>query len=352
MRGLSVRKRPVVELPEYVRRVVSRGREYFYFQRGRGTANEEPVKRLPGHPHSVAFWQAYNEALGEKHVSRGRVADLIGVYKGSPEFGRLAETTKRDYLRYLAIIETAWGDLQARGVRPKHAISLRDAYADAPVAANHLVSIGKTLFNFGIPREFCETNPFSMIPKIPVDDKGSPPWPAWAFGLIDDFGWEDLQRAVVLAAYTGQRQEDVIRMAKSDLEDGGIVVTQLKTAKTLWIPLHKDLVAKMATWEVGPPWTFVQSTKGQVYTPERFRARWTRLMRGTPAGRIRAQGFKFHGLRSSSVENLREAGCSDAEISSITGMSPAMIRRYSRFGDQRRLAKAAILRLERTGQER
>jgi hypothetical protein len=49
------------------------------------------------------------------------------------------------------------------------------------------------------------------------------------------------------------------------------------------------------------------------------------------------------------VENLREAGCDDAGIESITGMSQAMIRRYSRFADQKKLAKAAVLRLRRNG---
>jgi hypothetical protein len=55
----------------------------------------------------------------------------------------------------------------------------------------------------------------------------------------------------------------------------------------------------------------------------------------TPAGRIRTEGYT-----------------DDKGVESITGMSQAMIRRYSRFADQRRLAKAAVLRLERTGQER
>jgi hypothetical protein len=49
---------------------------------------------------------------------------------------------------------------------------------------------------------------------------------------------------------------------------------------------------------------------------------------------------------------FRAAGSDDKGVESITGMSQAMIRRYSRFADRRRLAKAAVLRLERTGQER
>jgi integrase len=68
-------------------------------------------------------------------------------------------------------------------------------------------------------------------------------------------------------------------------------------------------------------------------------------MNETPAGKIREGGFTFHGLRASSVEKLREAGCGNREIEAITGMSTATTR-YSRFADQRRLARAAVRRLE------
>ena len=139
-------------------------------------------------------------------------------------------------------------------------------------------------------------------------------------------------------------------MAPAHVEDGGIHVVQQKTGKELWVPLHADLKGALATWSSSP---YVQTTKGESYTPERFRAAWTRLMKETPAGRIRKEGFTFHGLRASSVEKLREAGCGNREIEAITGMSPTMITRYSRFADQKRLAKAAARRLEdRTIRER
>jgi integrase len=99
----------------------------------------------------------------------------------------------------------------------------------------------------------------------------------------------------------------------------------------------------LEAWNGSP---FVKTPKGESYTPDRFRAAWTRLMNYTPAGRIRKEGFTFHGLRASSCEKLREAGCDDAEIESITGMSQAMIRRYLRFANQKRLAKAAQRRVE------
>ena len=342
----------MIELPPHVRRVIAKGREYFYFQRGRGSQCEGPRTPLPCDLHTAEFWQAYHSALGSDTEPTGRTFnDLIASYRMSPEFTSRAPATQDDYSRYLNIIKEAWGPLLVSGVRPSNVLKLRDAWAATPVAANHLLSVLKTIINWGIPREFSESNPCLAIAKLQTGEGGAKPWPIWAFGLIETHARADLRRAVWLARYTGQRQADVIRMGKGDLEDGGVNVVQQKTGKQLWIPLHRDLKAEMETWEVGPPWFFVQTPKGEAYDTMQFRAAWTRLM-ATPAGRIRREGFTFHGLRASSVENLREAGCDDASIESITGMSQPIIKRYSRFADQKKLAKAAILRLERTSQER
>jgi hypothetical protein len=264
-----------------VRRVVARGREYFYFQRGRGTKHAGPRRSLPCDLHSVEFWRAYREALGTETEQTGRkFNDLIAAYKMSPEYRGLAAATQQDYERYLDIIQRAWGELLVSGVRPKNVLTLRDAWATTPVAANHLVSVAKTLINWGIPREFSEGNPCLAIAKLATEEGGARPWPIWAYGLIEAHAREDLRRAVWLARYTGQRQADVIRMSKGDLEEGGIgdleeggiKVIQQKTGKELWIPLHAYLKEEMRRWEIRPPWFFVQTPKGDGYDTERFRA--------------------------------------------------------------------------------
>jgi integrase len=98
--------------------------------------------------------------------------------------------------------------------------------------------------------------------------------------------------------------------------------------RILWVPLHPDLRGALEGWDSSP---YVLDKKGQSYTAERFRGAWAQLMLSTPAGRIKEEGYVFHGLRASSCEKLREAGCGDREIEAITGMSPDMITRYSRF---------------------
>jgi integrase len=95
--------------------------------------------------------------------------------------------------------------------------------------------------------------------------------PTWAYKLIEECEREDMQRAVLLARYTGQRQSDVLRMAPSDIKDSGIVVVQQKTGKELWVPLHPDLRDALEGWQGSP---YVLDRKGNSYTPDRFRAAW------------------------------------------------------------------------------
>jgi hypothetical protein len=349
-RVLLVPKTPMLKLPRYVHRVISRGREYFYFQRGRESAQPSPNIKLPSDPHSVEFWTAYKDALGGDVPTTTTFNDLIAAYETSPEFTKRSEATKRDYKRYLKAVSRAWGELHVGSLRPKHVIQLRDQWSETPVAANHLLSVLKTLINWGIPREFSDTNPCAYVQKLEVKEDGARPWPAWAHELIEKHANDAIRRAVLLGRYTGQREADVICMAPEHVDDGGIHVKQQKTGKELWVPLHTELEREMKTWEGSP---FVLTSKGKPYkNADSFRSAWTRLMDETPAGRIRQEGFTFHGLRASSVEKLREVGCGDRDIEAITGMSTSMVTRYSRFADQRRLARAAVRRLEgRTARE-
>jgi integrase len=345
---LRVPKKPAVELPKYVQRIINGGREYFYFQRGRGSATPGPRLKLPKGPHDVEFWATYRSYLGNELPSARTFDDLIKAYKVSPEFLKRAEATRRDYVRYLDIISKAWGSLLVADCRPKHVIHLRDKWVDTPVAANMLVGVLRLLIGWGIPREFSDSNPCIHVPRLETKPEGASPWPAWGYKLIEECGREDIRRAVLPGA--GQRQSDVLRMRPEHVEDGGIVVVQQKTGKELWLPLHTDLKAFLEGWQGSP---YVLNRKGLPYTAHGFRTAWADFMANTPAGRIRDEGYVFHGLRASSCEKLREAGCDDREIESITGMSPEMVTRYSRFADQKKLAKAAVRRLEaRTVSER
>jgi integrase len=115
-----------------------------------------------------------------------------------------------------------------------------------------LVAVLRLLIEWGIALEYSESNPCTHVRRLETNPEGARPWPSWAFKLIDETGREDIKRAVLLARYTGQRQADVLRMNHKDIEDGGILVTQQKTGKELWVPLHPALKDALEGWSSSP----------------------------------------------------------------------------------------------------
>ena len=56
-------------------------------------------------------------------------------------------------------------------------------------------------------------------------------------------------------------------------------------------------------------------------------------------------------MSQSAVVILLQAGCTDAEVAAITGQSRRMIEHYAKRVSQEKLAAAAILKWERSGNE-
>ena len=122
-------------------------------------------------------------------------------------------------------------------------------------------------------------------------------------------------------------------------------MTQATTKKQLLIPLHsaiKELVLQ-ATDVICP-----KAHDGQPFTTDQFHAAWGRAKKKPEAKPLVEAGVVFHGLRKNATVNLLEAGCSEAEVSSITGMSLAMVVHYGKGARQKRLAREAMKKLDCT----
>jgi len=124
-----------------------------------------------------------------------------------------------------------------------------------------------------------------------------------------------------------------------DIAAGTIAVVQEKTQTKVWIPVHRDL--KPILDEIPKrSITVLTNRAGKPWTSNGFRATW----RKDPAN---PEGLVFHGLRKSAVVFLLEAGCTDAEVSAITGQSRGMVEHYARMVNRRKLAAAAVLKWEK-----
>jgi hypothetical protein len=88
--------------------------------------------------------------------------------------------------------------------------------------------------------------------------------------------------------------------------------------------------------------TVLSDTRGLPWTVDGFKTSWGKEL--DPMEPLR--GLVFHGLRKSAVVFLLEAGCTDAEVSAITGQSRQMVEHYAREVNQNKLAAAAVLKWE------
>lgn len=331
--------------------MVARGREYFYFQTGRGTDHAGQRIPLPNDPHSPEFWNAIRQAQG---IVGSTPVDTFGaMLDGYLEFIRTSGTitagTLDQYERALRTARNAWGDLPSKGLRPVHVQAIMDGLAATPGKANNFLAAMRALSTWARVRDHIEHSLTEGV-KPYAKDTGHKPWTPEQIDAALKKLTGVIRRGVVLLMHTGMRGSDVVRLGWTDIDDGGFALTTQKRKRDVWCPIVPELAAEMATWEKRP---------GPFLLQEGGRAdgkRYTRKLLSTHFAEARDKipelaGVTLHGLRCTAVIRLRRLGLSTGQIGDIVGMSLPMIERYCRFADRKTSGQAALLTLQRTSGE-
>src|SRR6476619_7856031 len=93
--------------------------------------------KLRGEPGSPEFVQSYEQAHRERHApSPSLFKSVIAGYLASPDFGDVRDRTKSDYLKQIAKIERAFGDLPIAALDDagvtKEFLDWRDSMSSSP----------------------------------------------------------------------------------------------------------------------------------------------------------------------------------------------------------------------------
>lgn len=135
----------MVELPKGVHRVVSRGREYFYWSPDRGTKRAKKGIALPCDPTDPKFWIALREAQGQGGSTFATVNDVIDRYVTHRKFLDLTPGTRTMYAKPLKILRAGFGTWDAARLRSSHIREVVEGMADMPGAANNLLSVARAV---------------------------------------------------------------------------------------------------------------------------------------------------------------------------------------------------------------
>lgn len=292
-------------------------------------------------------------------VTEDCFAAVIRAFMSSanPKWARYSDATKDLWGRELrfASREDTLGAVTLDTIRPALVQAFLDGLDGRPGKQQAAYAALKQLEKWAIVRDIL---PRQIMTGVETESPqgGHVPWTDEQVAIAERHVRNDLRRVITLAANTGQRRSDLIRMGPTDIETfqgiDGINVTQMKTKRQVWVPITSPLAAAMATWERRPG-PFLTRDDGSPWTRLRLTGTWTYERDTNPAlASHKAAGLVLHGLRGTACVRLRRAGAVAAQIADMVGMSPQMVERYCRFSVQKENAVAAVYHLERTIQER
>jgi integrase len=150
---------------------------------------------------------------------------------------------------------------------------------------------------------------------------------------------------LLLAAWTGQRQGDLLRLPWTAYNGTKIRFRQSKTGARVEIPVVGPLKTALdaAARNKQDSVLVLNNSDGKPWTENGFRSSW-----GKARDRAGLAGLTFHDLRGTSATRL--AGCSDAEIGTFTGLALADVRAIldkHYLNRDPRLAESAAAKLEK-----
>jgi integrase len=268
------------------------------------------------------------------------LAALIETYRKSPDWRRLAESTRTSRLIAYDHLEPIH-DHTVSGLTRRNIVGIRDQLADKPGTATTVLIAIKALLSWAVNHDWIEVNPALGVKGFGTT-RGNRRWHDHEVRAVLDHPEipERVKLAVMLALYTGQRRTDCIRMQWSAYDGRIIRLRQQKTGTELVIPVHPGLKAALDR-EPRKALTILTSSAGTPWTaPGLYKAIQSALDK---AGIV---GATYHGLRVTAATKLAELGAGAFEIAAITGHKTiSMVQRYVRDADQHRQAEAAMERL-------
>jgi integrase len=268
----------------------------------------------------------------------GSVSALCVDFRAALARKKLAAATRRNYQRYVDMIDEEHGKQMVAALRPANVYKLRDRLADTPGKANNWLNVLKQLMAFAAERDWRPDNPAAAVPYLELGEHE--PSPAEVIEAALEAATPMLRLAIITGLCLGQRVSDVIRMQHGWIKGGIMELTQQKTKRFVAIPLHPmwlEEVGKIERKSV----TLLYDRMGKPFTgTDRIQERLRRLMDEVGYG-----GYTFHGLRKNAWCYLLELGLSDREVGSVLGMEPETVSHYGKRAQTLMIARGAADRI-------
>jgi integrase len=319
----------------------AKGRTYYYAWRG--------GPRLRGQPGSPEFHQSYNEAIESRRTPEpGRFRSLIVLYRASPDYKKLAESTRQQWAPWLDRIGTYFGDLRiAQFERPEKIRPIirrwRNQWADKPRTADYGMQVLSRVLSYAVdPLGSIAGNPCEGIKQLYTGDRSEIIWTDLDIVLLKKTCPPDIAHAVDLASHTGLRLSDLLRLSWSHVGEDAIRFSTGKSRgrREAIIPLYDELRELLARIPKRST-TILTSSKRRPWTPDGFGSSFNTAKKEAGIG---DRDLHFHDLRGTAATRFYIAGLSIRVIAEILAWSEDQVERIIRRYVARGAATKDVIR--------
>lgn len=282
--------------------------------------------RLPGKPGDPEFIAAYNAAVARKVEPQvGTLLSILQGFQASADWDDLAPRTKRDYVNLIKVIEQKFGDFPLSALSDRRTRGLFMEWRDERAKrsrrqADYGWQVLARILSWAYGRGLIIANPCEKGGRLYRGSRADKVWSGDDEAAFFASAPKHLHLPLVLALWTGQRQGDLLRLAWTQYDGKVIRLQQSKTGARVAIPVGAPLKTMLDAigGKAGP---ILLNSDGNPWTADGFRSSWRKACSAASI-----VGLTFNDLRGTAVTRLALAGCTEAEIATITGHSLRDVR--------------------------
>lgn len=264
---------------------------------------------------------------GESEVSQVPVVNslksLITSYMNSKNYRKLAANTKEDYDYRLELIKKWGGDVPLEGITRKSVKDFWEAMSKTSEwKANATIRVLRLLLNYAVDLGELQINPAARPGLVDIEQRDVV-WSNEEVNLMvevaDKKGLFDMGTSILLSAYLAQREGDIITLDWINYKGGAFIVKQHKTGAYICVPVHPILKARLDQYEYKHGLIIRSDVTGQKYTRSAFCHRFSEIRKEAAKQLPEISRCKFLDLRRTAIVRMAEAGCTEAQISAVSG---------------------------------
>jgi len=287
--------------------------------------------------------KAYTDAMqGRGVVGTGKVAELCRDWLKSPEWAALAPGTRKNWIRFVDLIEHRWGDSKEQvlnnPVFRQRIIAWRNQVADKPKTADERVKVMRMLLEWARNQGRLTVN---VADKIPTLYRG---------GDRADIIWTDdeiqqfcetavahdrgqLIDGIWLAALTGLRREDLVKATFAHVGDKVLSMTAAKKSRgkqrRVFIPLIPELRGLIEELRERPRQegvdTLLVNSYGRSWDDDGFGGSFNRVRDAANIRHTDGRKKHLHDVRGTFATKLILRGETDKDVAEVMGWSPERV---------------------------